>query len=237
MTTRRVLPAVAIAAVAAAALVSASCSSGTRAPTALVGTFRISAGRCHGKDRPPSGSYLVVAAASSGQDVANPEGGCDNPAYTPLAPGTDGGVVTGTFQPNPVPTFGPDRNSHAARIVAPVSFQGFKLGMATTAADAQHGPGGPATMTAPSATIDGHGHLHLDLRSLDISYGGAPASTCAQSLAGGCWDLGSGAVTGTYDAATGAFTAEWFVGESFTPLGDSLRVYLEGTFVPSGGRS
>jgi hypothetical protein len=35
--------------------------------------------------------------------VKNSFGGCTNPDYTPLRPGTDGGLETDAYQPNPTP--------------------------------------------------------------------------------------------------------------------------------------
>ncbi|MBV9412363.1 MAG: hypothetical protein JO148_12255 [Acidimicrobiia bacterium] len=210
----------------------AACSGNGTTTDALVGTFRLDAGQCRGPGQVPAGSWLAVLNAAANQSVANPDGGCNNPAYTPLSAGHDGGLRAGSFQPSPDPTFGPTRDSLAGAIVTPVRFQGLALGMATDGHDEQHDPTGPAVFPAPTATVSG-GHLHIDLRSLEISYGGPPGGTCATAaVSGGCWDLGSRSVTGSYDARTHRFVAQWFVGEAFTPAGDSMTVHLEGTFVP-----
>ena len=220
--------------VATVGALTAACSASTNTADNLVGTFRLDAGRCQRPGRVPTGSWIAVLNAAANQAVANPDGGCDNPGYTPLSPGRDGGLRTGSFQPNPDPTFDSMRNSVAGAIVTPVRFQGLALGMATDAQDEQHAPSGPAVFRPPSATVS-NGHLLIDLRSLEISYGGPPGGTCATAATtGGCWDLGSRSVTGTYDARTHRYTAQWFVGEAFTPAGDSLTVHLEGTFAPGG---
>jgi hypothetical protein len=205
---------------------------GAGAGTSLVGTFRLEPGQCTSATAAPTGSYLEVTDAADAKEVDNPQSGCANRQFTLLAPGTDGGVVTGRFQPDPTPTFDSHGNSLAASIVAPVTFQGTMLGMATNADDEQDGPNGPPAFGAPEASVRGTA-LTIDLRSLDVTYDGNPGTTCSTASGVGCWNLGSKSVTGTYQPATHHFSVGWFVGETFTPAGDSLTVHLEGTFVPS----
>jgi hypothetical protein len=222
----------------AASVVTSGCSGGgsSGAGKVLVGTFRLDAGSCTTATALPTGSYLEVIDAADAKEVSNPQSTCANRDFTLLTPGTDGGVVTGKFQPNPTPTFDGHGNSLAGAIVAPALFQGVKLGMATDADDEQDGPSGPPAFAPPSAVLSGS-TLNLDLRSLNVTYGGSPGTTCATASGVGCWNLGSKGASGTYDASTRHFSVGWFVGETFTPAGDSLTVHLEGTFVPAGGSS
>jgi hypothetical protein len=198
----------------------------------MAGTFRLDAGRCALANAAPTGSYLVVLNAGGGKSVTNPGGGCVNPNYTPLTPGRDGGVVLGDFQPNAQPTFDEQRNSLSDRIINPVAFGPYKLGMATDAHDEQNAPGGTPAFRPPSAERQGR-QLHADLRSITITYGGPAGTTCSTAVGVGCWNLGSRSAVGTYDPATKHFAVEWQLGETFTPAGDSLIVHLEGTFIPS----
>ena len=61
----------------------------------------------------------------------------------------------------------------------------------------------------------------------------AAGRTCATASGVGCYQLGSRSASGTYDPARHRFTITWFVGESFTPAGDSMTVHLTGIFIPS----
>lgn len=226
-----------IAGLAIAGLLAVAGCSGSHQATPdavhLAGLFHIDAGACAGKKGLPTGSYLVVLSAASGGTVGNARGGCANPAYSLLRPGTDGGLVTGEFQENAGPTFNAHGDSREGRIVIPARFGALRFGFATSTRDEQDAPTGAAAFPQPSAVIEGS-KLRIDLRSLVVSYGGRPGATCAETFGGGCWELGSENASGTYDAATGHFTLQWFSGRSFTPKGDSIEVHLEGTFVPQG---
>jgi len=199
----------------------------------LHGTFEIQPGRCTSSHGVPTGSWMVIVDSADSKTVANPDGGCANHFYTPLTPGTDRGIETGQFQANPTPTFDTTSNSLADAVITPVSFDGKKFGMGTSANDVQDAPNGGPVFTAPRALLQGS-KLSVDLRSLNITYGGPPGSTCASAQGYGCWNLGSKAATGTYDAATHTYEIEWYLGESFTQLGDSMLVRFSGKFVPSG---
>lgn len=200
--------------------------------TTLTGLFRITPGACPTPNQPPTGSYLVVISAATGKEVPNPKGGCANPAYTLLKPGRDGGFRTGAFQDDPAPLFDAHRNSRADGIIVPTAFDGFRFGFATSRYDEQDSPSGQPAYLPPTATVR-NAALDVDLRSLVISYAGAPSSTCRQSYGLGCWELGSRSASGSYNASTHAYSLSWFTGESFTPKGDSIEVHLTGSYAPA----
>lgn len=202
------------------------------APTRLTGLFKLAPGRCTSATAKPTGSYLIVISASQNKAVRNSRGGCVNKNFTVLRPGTDGGLITGRFQAAPTPLFDARRNSRAGAIIKPVRFGPFRLGFATDAHDEQDAVGSAPAYVAPIATVSGKA-LTVDLRSLVISYGGQPNSTCASGYGIGCWELGSRSASGSYDPITHRFVIDWFTGESFTPKGDSIEVRLAGRFVPS----
>jgi hypothetical protein len=213
----------------------AACGSGaggSAGPSySLNGTFDLHPGHCTSTNGSPSGSFLVVVDSANAKTVANPAGKCADPDYTPLIPGVDKGIETGTFQNNPTPTFDAHSNSLADALIEPASFLGTKFGMATSAQDVQDAPNGTPAFNPPTATVRGTA-LTLDLRSLNITYGGTPNTTCSNGQGYGCWNLGSKSANGTYDAKTHQFVVQWFVGEAFTELGDSMIIRFEGTFVP-----
>jgi hypothetical protein len=225
--------------VAAAALLSLAGLAGCGGQAKAAGTasrlpaglFKLTAGHCTTATAKPTGSYLIVISAAENKAAKNPRGGCANPDYTPLTPGSDGGLVIGRFQSQPSPVFDARRNSRADRIITPVDFDGFRFGFATTPLDEQDAPAGEPTYPAPAAIVTGT-TLNLDLRSLVVTYAGQPSTSCKQSYGVGCWELGSKSASGTYDAATHHYEIDWFAGESFTSKGDSIEVHLEGTFVP-----
>jgi hypothetical protein len=201
------------------------------APQHLDGVFRIAPGACASGHRKPSGSYLIVVSAARSRAVRNPRSTCGDHDYTLLRPGTEGGLTTGRFQPEPSPAFDAHRDSTATHLIAPVAFGPYRLGFATNRRDEQDAPNGAPAYPAPSAIVS-EGTLDVDLRSLVMTYAGNAEATCRQSYGVGCWNLGSRSAQGTYDASTRRFTIDWLTGESFVPTGDSIEVHLEGTFDP-----
>jgi hypothetical protein len=173
----------------------------------------------------------VIVDSAGSKTVANPAGGCANRYYTPLSAGTEKGIEVGQFQEDPTPTFDAHGNSLADAVIKPASFLGVHFGMATNPDDVQDAPSGPVAFTPPTATVQGT-KLTIDLRSLNITYGGAPGSSCENDAGYGCWNLGSKVATGSYDSKSHQYEVQWFVGETFTPLGDSMIIRFKGTFVP-----
>jgi hypothetical protein len=203
-----------------------------RAADELVGTFRIAAGSCSGGRA--SGSYFRMVQPTgntrSGPWVDNADSTCSDGTYTLLAPGTDGGLITGTNQPAPNPGFDGSGNSLAARIIRPVKFFGVAFSASTNATDLQAG-----TATAvPTVRADG-GKLSGDLSAFAATWN-KQAFNQGAPKPGGATPGGTALPSGTYDPATRAFTLTWasqIVGgpfNSFTGLW-----HLEGTFVPASG--
>jgi hypothetical protein len=229
---RRAQITVVVAAVLAVLL--AGCSGGPQQPAAtrLQGILRLDAGHCGARHQAPTGSYLIVISAATGKAVPNPASGCRNHDYTLLQPGTEGGIRTGSFQRQPAPAFDSHRNARAGLIIRPTRFGRYRFGLATSSRDEQDAPAGAPAYPPPTALVRGNA-LSVDLRSLVLTYGGAPGATCRSSLGAGCWELGSLTASGTYDRRSQRFTLQWFTGESFVPAGDSLEVHLEGAFQPA----
>src|SRR5438874_748056 len=96
------------AAIAALAVVAACLwpSEATAAGAPLVGTFRLKPGTCTSSGA--SGTYfrMILANGSpTGPYLSNSDSSCSDQSYTPLQPGTDGGLRTGAYQPVPDPAF------------------------------------------------------------------------------------------------------------------------------------
>ena len=124
-----------------------------RPPSPLVGTFSISPGSCSGGAI--SGTYLRMVLSggtnAAGPYFSNSDSSCADNSFTPLAPGSAGGLVTGGYQAEPSPAFDGSGNALAAQITRPVAFEGVKFATATNPVDPQTGQRVPA----PAITATG----------------------------------------------------------------------------------
>lgn len=192
----------------------------------LVGTFGIDPGT---DGTEVTGSYFRMVQSggtvAEGPFVPNADSTATDQTYTLLEPGTDGGLVSGAFQPGPDPLFDADGNALADAIIQPVTFFGVAFSVTTADTDAETGdPVVAVTITDEDGTLTGQ------TTAVTAAYGsqqfnqGAPKPD--GSLPGETTE-----VTGTYDAETGAYTLEWasqIVGGSFD--GFTGVWHLEGTF-------
>src|SRR4051812_23665424 len=132
------------------------------AGTDLVGTFALTPGACPSGGA--SGTYFRMVQPSgtvaNGPFVSNGDSTCADKTYTLLAPGSDGGVVTGGYQPAPSPAFDAQGNSLATRIVVPAVFFGVRFGLSTDPKDRQTG----TAVTPLAVQADPAGKLSGDLR-------------------------------------------------------------------------
>ena len=200
-------------------------------PTNLVGTFALMPGACQSGGA--SGPYFRMVQPSgtvdNGPFVSNQDSTCADKTYTLLGPGTDGGLVTGGYQPAPTPAFDAQGNALANRIVVPATFFGVKFSISTDPKDRQSG----AAVTAPSVQADG-GKLTGDLRAWEATWNNQNFNQGAPKPDGSTPKL-TKAVHGTYDASTGAFVLEWtstIVGGPFNEFTGSW--HLTGTFRAPG---
>lgn len=199
------------------------------AASALVGTFSITAGADSAGG--VVGSHfrmIVVGGTASGPFLSNGSSGAADQTYTFLSPGTDGGLRTGSYQPEPVPAFDGTGNSLSARITTPAPFFGVNFSTETAAVDPQTSTGVPA----PALSHDGAGHLSGDLRALGAAWNAQEFNQGAPKPDGSSPGITAGP-TGTYNAGTGAYTLDWtsvIVGGPFN--GFTGKWHLEGTFTP-----
>jgi len=196
---------------------------------ALLGLFRIDAGACDGAT--VTGSYFrMVQSGGTVQDgpyVANGDSPCEDKSLTVLAPGTDGGLRTGEFQPQPSPAFDATGNATSDRIAKPQAWFAVAFGVSTNEKDPQTG----ATVPAPTITVT-DGVLTGDLSAVGASWNGQEFNQGAPKPGGGSASATTGP-TGTYDPTTGAFTLEWSSKIDGGPFTNFTGVWhLEGTFEP-----
>ena len=196
----------------------------------LVGTFAIAPGTCAST---VSGSYfrmILPTGDANGPFAGNGDSECADQTYTPLSPGTDAGLITGTQQPAPNPAFDSAGNGLASRITRPTPFYGVHFAVSTEAVDPQTG----TTTPAPVIAVDANGALSGTLPSFGASWNkqtfnqGSPKPD-------GSYPGNSSRLAGTFDAATGAFTLTWRSQIEGGPFDNFTGVWhLEGTFDPAG---
>jgi len=220
-----------VCAIAALLVAPGTASAATR--VALDGTFRLTAGSCAGGHI--NGTYLrmiLPSGTAAGPYMSNSDSSCSDQSYTPLRPGSDGGLISGGYQATPSPAFDAKGNAQAGRITAPAQFYGTAFATSSNPVD-------PQTKTAvarPQIYASGN-RLSGDLRAFSVTWNsqyfnqGSPKPN-------GNYPGATSAVAGSYDRGTGAFTLTWtsqVVGgpfDKFTGLW-----HLTGTFVPAHGGS
>lgn len=204
------------------------------AATPLIGTFTITAGSCSGGTA--SGTYLRMVLSggtnAAGPYFSNSNSTCSDNTYTPLSPGTAGGLVTGTYQPEPSPAFDSSGDALADSITAPVTFEGVRFSTATNPIDPQTGLQAPAPSIAATGSA-----LSGNLEAFGVSWNNQQFNQ-GSPKPGGSSPGNTTPVTGTYDSATGAYVLQWssqVVGGPFN--GFSAFWNLTGRFVPAAGQS
>ena len=199
----------------------------TAAATELTGTFRVTAGSCGTAGAEGSWFRMIQPGGTpeAGPFVENADSPCADKTYTPIRPGTDGGLVSGSHQPQPAEPFDGTGNGTAARIVRPQRFFGVDFAVATNPTD-------PQTQAAAAAPVIRHdgGKLTGDLRAYAVAWNrqhfnqGAPKPD-------GSMPGQTRAVSGTIDTRTKAYTLQWastIVGGPFNNFTGLWR--LQGTF-------
>jgi hypothetical protein len=200
--------------------------------TALVGTFKLAPGTCAGYS--VTGTYFRMifpnGSIKGGKFFENPDSLCSNKTYTLAIPGTDGGLVTGHFQPNPSPAFNAQGGALASRIVQPQGFTAIDFSIATNAKDPQTGKSVPAPHI-----VNSHGKLSGQIEAWSAAWNKLYFNQGSPKPGGSHPGL-TEPLSGTYNAATHAFTLIWtsqVVGGPFN--GFTGYWHLSGTFVPAKG--
>ena len=231
---RRLSPAVAVV---AAVLITAGCSSSgakhqpaADGATPLVGTFTLVAGDCAGGKL--SGTYFRMiqrgGTLATGPYFLNPDSTCPDKSYSVETPGTDGGLVTGTYQPGPAKAFDAMGNALATSIVKPGSFTAIGFSILTDKNDPQSHKAVPAPQIFANGTT-----LSGQITAWSAAWNNLYFNQGSPKPDGSSPGLTS-PVTGTYDPSTHAFVLTWtstIVGGPFN--GFSGYWHLQGTFVPS----
>lgn len=204
-------------------------AAGAAAEGAMTGLFAVTEGTCT-DGAITAGSYFRMVqpngTVADGPFVENGDSPCGDKTWTPLLPGTDGGLIAGSHQPPPEPVFDDSGNALADAIVQPTTFFAVAFGVATSEVDPQTS----ASVGVPTISHDGNGALSGDLAAWGVAYNGAHFNQGAPkpdgSMPGNTTD-----VSGTYDPASGAYTLEWSSQIVGGPFNNFTGIWhLEGTF-------
>jgi hypothetical protein len=200
----------------------------------LKGTFEIEAATNTDGTVPAGSWFEMFDPPTWTTPLPNSNSTLPNHDYTPLPPGTDGGLETFAYEPAPNPAFVENKTSKGLDAVAndimqPQNFFGVNFSVVTEATDPQTKEADPLP-----AIVDEDGQLSGQITAWTVGWNnqwfnqGSPKPN-------GTVPAGSTALSGTYNAATGRYVLEWKSLIVGGPFGTYAGLWhLEGTFVPAG---
>lgn len=172
-------------------------------PAPLNGLFALTPGVCSGGA--VTGSFfrmILPTGDANGPYLQNSDSACGDQTVTPLSAGTDGGLISGEYQPQPAAAFDASGNARSGRVTTPVRFYGVDFATATNPTDPQTGGA-----TALPQLFHDNGVLSGDLSSLGVTWNNQVFNQGAPKPGGGLPGK-TGPIRGTIDAA-GNFVLEW----------------------------
>jgi hypothetical protein len=196
----------------------------------MVGTFDLTAGVCNPVTSVIAGSYFKLifpgGNVHTGFFFQNTSSRCFNKSFTIISPGTEGGLLTGGFQPGPQRAFTKNGDARAGAIIRPVPFAAIDLSLSTQATDPQ------TKMPVPAPVVESNGGklsgnfeaLSAAWRRISFNQGSPKPGRLRPGL--------TQPVSGSYNVRTHAFTLNWtskIVGGPFT--GFIGQWHLAGKFV------
>lgn len=220
----------ATAAVLAVAVLGAGPIASADSAVPLNGLFALSPGVCSGGS--VSGSFfrmILPTGDANGPFLSNSDSSCSDQSVTPLSAGSDGGLVSGSYQPQPAQAFDGSGNATSGSVTTPVRFYGVGFATGTNPTDPQTGSGTAAPQIFATGTA-----LSGDLSSLGVTWNNQVFNQGAPKPGGGLPGKTS-PIRGTIDPATGNFVVEWtsqIVGgpfNNFTGLWHLAGQYRGGT--------
>jgi hypothetical protein len=174
----------------------------------LVGLFGIDGGSCADAGVTQGSYFRMVQSGGdleSGPFVPNVDSSCGDKTFTPLAPGSDGGLLAGEYQEQPDPPFeGPNEAGAADAITQPQPFFAIPFALATNPTDPQTGD----ETRPPTITVADDGSLEGKLGAVAVAYGGQHFNQGAPKP-DGSRPGGTSGPTGEYDADTGRYALDW----------------------------
>jgi hypothetical protein len=172
-------------------------------PAPLNGLFALAPGVCSGGSVTGSFFRMILPTGDAGGPyLQNSDSRCGDQTVTPLAAGSDGGLVSGSYQPQPAAAFDGAGNARSGRVTTPVRFYGVDFATATNPTDPQTGGG----TGVPQLFADG-GQLSGDLSSLGVTWNNQVFNQGSPKPGGGLSGKTS-SISGSIDGA-GNFVIEW----------------------------
>lgn len=218
----------------ALALVAVACGGdGDKQPEAsgaeqLMGLFRLTPGECTTAGVTSGSSFRMInpgGKAGEGPYISNGDSPCGDKTFSPMFPGSDGGLRTGAYQPEVAPPFDAGGNGVTESIAKGVPFFAVRFAVATNEKDPQTGG------KAPMPTIEvKDGKLSGNLSAFAASWNNQHFNQGAPKPDGSMPGL-TLIPTGTYDQATKKFSLEWSSQIVGGPFNNFTGVWhFEGTF-------
>jgi hypothetical protein len=199
---------------------------------ALDGTFELTAATDNGGVI--GGSWFEMLIPGGAAPLLNSNSPLANQDYTPLSPGSDGGLQTFAYQPAPSPAFAEEKggkpvgNALASRIMQPQEFEGYDFSVVTQSSDPQSGEADPLAQLTTTG-----GQLAGELTAWAVGWNGQWFNQGAPKPDGSLTG-GTTAVSGSFDATSCHYVLEWkslIVGGPFAGFVGAW--HLEGTFLPA----
>ena len=190
----------------------------------LLGLFAADPAECSVAGEESGSFFRMVQAGGTleeGPYIPNGDSTCADQTFTPLAPGTEGGLLTGVLQPGAEPLFDEAGNATSDRIVQPTTFFGVAFAMATT------------DEADPPSIVAADGALSGDIAAAAAYYATETFNQGSPKPDGSAPGLTTPGPSGTIDAETGAYELDCvsqIVGGAFNDF--SGVWHLEGTFTP-----
>ena len=202
----------------------------TETATTLTGLFRVDTGQCTDAGVTAGSWFRMIepgGKAGEGPFVPNGDSICGDKTWSPLKPGTDGGLITGVYQAQPAEPFDADGRGTAASILAPTPFFAVAFANATNPVDPQTN----AKTSTPTISVTA-GKLSGDLSAFAAAWNQQHFNQGAPKPDGARPGLTAGP-SGTYDSATKRYVLDWSSQIFGGPFNNFTGVWhLEGTYEP-----
>jgi hypothetical protein len=170
--------------------------------TELKGTLELTAGALTHSGYAGTYFRMVLPGGKNGY-FQNSSSLAKDKTYTLLAPGSNGGLELGSYQPPPKPAFS-GGSALARAITVPEGFEHIKFSISTAKTDAQSGkPVGPPTLYLNGDKITGNLSAWTAEWNKIYFNQGSPKP-------GNTYPGGTTPVTGTYNPKTKAFLITWY---------------------------
>jgi len=196
----------------------------------LVGLFKIDGGQCSAAGVTSGSSFRMInpgGKLGEGPFISNGDSPCGDKTYSPMFPGSDGGLRTGVYQPEVSSPFDSGGNGATEILAKGTPFFAVRFAVATNQKDPQTS----ANTTIPTIEVK-DGKLSGNLSAFAASWNNQHFNQGSPKPDGTNPGLTAGP-TGTYDAATKKFTLEWSSQIVGGPFNNFTGVWhFEGTFQP-----